>query len=86
MTHRKKCSEKGKVPTHEHHHEIYDKPKFGRSDEGHTIKDYKVLRKHLKNPKSKKLITNIIKEESEHEVMFGKVEKLECQHKRRKSL
>ncbi len=81
MTHRKKCSEKGKVPTHEHHHEIYDKPKFGRSDEGHTVKDYTTLRGHLKNPKSKRLVNHIIKEEREHKVMFGQIEKLECKKK-----
>lgn len=75
--------EKGKLPTHEHHHEVYDKVKFGHHDEGEAIRDYRTLRHHLKSPKSKRLITHIISEEEEHKQMFGKIASYECEARRK---
>ena len=71
---------KGTDPIHIHHGP-YDKPKFGEHDEIEAISDYSTLKHHLKNPKSRSLLTEVINDEKDHKRVFKKIEKLE---KRRK--
>ena len=72
---------KGDDPKHIHYGP-YNRVKFGKHDESEAIKDYTALRKHLKNPKSKTLLSEVINDEKDHKRVFKKIEKLEC--KRRK--
>jgi rubrerythrin len=76
------CSEKGKLPVHKHG--IYNKAKFGKRDESEAVKDYTELNKYLKNPRSKRMLNHIIKEEKSHKKEFKVIEKLECKARRKK--
>jgi hypothetical protein len=74
----KNCSrETGKLPVHKHG--TYNKAKFGKRDESEAVKDYTELNKHLKHPRSKRMLNHIIKEEKVHKKEFKKIEKLECE-------
>jgi hypothetical protein len=65
----------GKKPTHSHG--VYNNPCFGHVDERHTIKDYRVLKSRVKNPRSKKILAHIIKDEAHHDKEFSVIERLE---------
>jgi rubrerythrin len=65
-----------RAPTHKHHG-VYDKPCFGFKDEGHTVKDYRELRKHLKDPRSKQILNHIIPQEVHHKGEFNTIQQLE---------
>jgi len=64
-----------KLPKHKHG--IYNKPRFGLIDEKEAVKDYRVLKQHVKNPRSKKILNHIIKQEAHHKSEFRLIEKLE---------
>ena len=73
--------ETGKLPVHKHG--TYNKVKFGSRDETEAVKDYTELNKHLKNPRSKRLLKHIISEEKSHKKEFKKIAKLECEVRKR---
>ena len=74
------CKKKSDDPVHIHYG-AYNRVKFGKHDEQEAISDYSTLKKHLKNPKSRSLLTEVINDEKDHKRVFKKIEKLE---KRRK--
>jgi len=76
MTRRKK----GDDPQHIHHGP-YSKVKFGKHDEQEAINDYSTLKKHLRNPKSRKLLTEIISDERDHKRVFKQIAHLETRRK-----
>ena len=67
---------KGDDPKHIHYGP-YSKVKFGKHDESEAIKDYISLKKHLKNPKSKTLLTEVINDEKDHKRVFKQIARIE---------
>jgi rubrerythrin len=65
------------MKTDKHVHGVYSDPRFGFKDEGEAVKDYHVLDDHLKSPKAKKMLKEIIGEERQHRKEFRTIIRLE---------